>query len=85
MVEAQGEVLPMEELELGLQQSVPGTDNNLVREFIAGNGADGADGEAGDHNGLPAPGGLKGNNAGLSGHNPARHFTPSRFKRRQTC
>jgi hypothetical protein len=39
MVEAQGEVLPMEELELGLQQSVPGTDNNLVREFIAGNDA----------------------------------------------
>ena len=29
----------MDELELGLQQSIPGTDNNLVREFIAGNDA----------------------------------------------
>jgi RNA polymerase sigma-70 factor (ECF subfamily) len=39
MAEAQGEILPMEELGLGLQQAVPGTDNNLVREFIAGNDA----------------------------------------------
>jgi RNA polymerase sigma-70 factor, ECF subfamily len=35
----QGETLPMDELDLGLQQAVPTTDNNLVREFIAGNDA----------------------------------------------
>jgi RNA polymerase sigma-70 factor (ECF subfamily) len=29
----------MDELELGLQRAVPGTDNNLVSEFIAGNDA----------------------------------------------
>jgi RNA polymerase sigma-70 factor (ECF subfamily) len=39
MAQAQGEVLPMDELELGLQQAVPSNDNNLVREFIAGNDA----------------------------------------------
>ncbi len=39
MAEVQGEILPMAELELGLTQAVPGTDNNLVREFIAGNDA----------------------------------------------
>jgi len=39
MAEAQGEMLPMNGLELGLQQSVPSTDNNLVRDFIAGNDA----------------------------------------------
>jgi len=39
MAEVQGEILPMEELELGLTQAVPGTDNSLVREFIAGNDA----------------------------------------------
>ena len=32
-------MLPMNGLELGLQQSVPSTDNNLVRDFIAGNDA----------------------------------------------
>ncbi len=39
MAEARGDSLPMDGLELGLQQSVPQTDNNLVREFIAGNDA----------------------------------------------
>jgi RNA polymerase sigma-70 factor (ECF subfamily) len=39
MVEARGEVLQMDGFEIGLQQAVPGTDNNLVREFIAGNDA----------------------------------------------
>ncbi len=39
MAEGQGETLPMDGLDLGLQQSVPSTDNNLVREFIAGNDA----------------------------------------------
>jgi len=39
MAGAQGESLPMDELGLGLQQAVPSTDNNLVREFIAGNDA----------------------------------------------
>lgn len=39
MSEAQGEVLQMDELELGLQQPVMNTDNDLVREFIAGNDA----------------------------------------------
>src|SRR5512144_1154756 len=39
MIEAQGEVLQMDELELGLQQPVMNTDNDLVREFIAGNDA----------------------------------------------
>jgi RNA polymerase sigma-70 factor (ECF subfamily) len=39
MAEAQGEMLPMDGLEFGLQQSVPNTDNNLVREFLAGNDA----------------------------------------------
>ena len=39
MAQARGEVLPMDELELGLQQAVPSTDNDLVREFIAGNDA----------------------------------------------
>ena len=39
MAVAQGETLPMEELGLGLQQAVPSTDNDLVREFIAGNDA----------------------------------------------
>ncbi len=39
MAQARGEVLPMDELELGLQQAVPSNDNNLVREFIAGNDA----------------------------------------------
>jgi RNA polymerase sigma-70 factor (ECF subfamily) len=39
MAEAQGEILPMEELGLGLQHAVPGTDNDLVREFLAGNDA----------------------------------------------
>jgi RNA polymerase sigma-70 factor (ECF subfamily) len=34
-----GEVLRMEGFELGLQVSVPSTDNDLVREFIAGNDA----------------------------------------------
>ena len=39
MAQARGEVLPMDELELGLQRAVPSNDNNLVREFIAGNDA----------------------------------------------
>jgi RNA polymerase sigma-70 factor (ECF subfamily) len=39
MAGTQGESLPMDELGLGLQQAVPSTDNNLVREFIAGNDA----------------------------------------------
>ncbi len=39
MAQAQGEVLPMDELELGLPHAVPSNDNNLVREFIAGNDA----------------------------------------------
>ena len=39
MAEARGESLQMDGLELGLRQSVPQTDNNLVREFIAGNDA----------------------------------------------
>jgi RNA polymerase sigma-70 factor, ECF subfamily len=39
MAGTQGESLPMEELGLGLRQAVPSTDNNLVREFIAGNDA----------------------------------------------
>jgi RNA polymerase sigma-70 factor (ECF subfamily) len=39
MAQARGEVLPMDELELGLTQAVPSNDNNLVREFIAGNDA----------------------------------------------
>jgi RNA polymerase sigma-70 factor (ECF subfamily) len=39
MAGMQGETLPMDELDLGLQQAVPTTDNNLVREFIAGNDA----------------------------------------------
>ncbi|MBZ5497590.1 MAG: sigma-70 family RNA polymerase sigma factor [Acidobacteriia bacterium] len=39
MAEAQEEILEMDELELGLQQIVPGTDNSLVRDFIAGNDA----------------------------------------------
>jgi RNA polymerase sigma-70 factor, ECF subfamily len=39
MAQARGESLPMDELELGLQQPVPSTDNHLVREFIAGNDA----------------------------------------------
>ena len=39
MAQAQGEALPMHGLELGLQQAVPNNDNNLVREFIAGNDA----------------------------------------------
>jgi len=39
MAQAQGEVLPMDELELGLQQTVPSNDNILVRDFIAGNDA----------------------------------------------
>jgi len=39
MAEVQGEVLPMNELELDLTHEVPSTDNNLVREFIAGNDA----------------------------------------------
>lgn len=39
MAEAQGETLPMEGLGLGLQQAVPGADNSLVSDFIAGNDA----------------------------------------------
>jgi RNA polymerase sigma-70 factor, ECF subfamily len=39
MVQVPGEVLQMDEFELGLQQSVPSTDNDLVREFLAGNDA----------------------------------------------
>ncbi|MGA2261194.1 MAG: sigma-70 family RNA polymerase sigma factor [Acidobacteriota bacterium] len=39
MAEAPGEILPMDELGLGLHQAVPSTDNNLVRDFIAGNDA----------------------------------------------
>jgi RNA polymerase sigma-70 factor, ECF subfamily len=39
MTEASGEILPMDEVGLGLQQAVPSTDNNLVRDFIAGNDA----------------------------------------------
>jgi len=39
MAQAQGEVLPMDELELGFHHAVPSNDNNLVREFIAGNDA----------------------------------------------
>ncbi len=39
MAEARGDSLPMDGLELGLQHPVPQTDNNLVREFIAGNDA----------------------------------------------
>jgi len=39
MTGARGDTLPMDELDLGLQQAVPGTDNHLVREFIAGNDA----------------------------------------------
>jgi len=39
MSDAQGDVLQMDELELGLQQPVANTDNDLVREFIAGNDA----------------------------------------------
>ena len=39
MAQARGEVLPMDELELGLPQAVPSNDNNLVHEFIAGNDA----------------------------------------------
>jgi RNA polymerase sigma-70 factor, ECF subfamily len=37
MTGAREDTLPMDELGLGLQQAVPGTDNHLVREFIAGN------------------------------------------------
>ena len=39
MAQAQGEVLPMDELELGLHHAVPSNDNILVRDFIAGNDA----------------------------------------------
>src|SRR4030042_2371695 len=39
MAEVQGGVLPLQELEIGLPQSVPGTDNQLVRDFISGNDA----------------------------------------------
>jgi RNA polymerase sigma-70 factor (ECF subfamily) len=39
MAQARGDVLPMDELELGLQQAVSSNDNKLVREFIAGNDA----------------------------------------------
>ena len=39
MVGARGETLPMDELELDLQQAVPIGDNKLVRDFIAGNDA----------------------------------------------
>jgi RNA polymerase sigma-70 factor (ECF subfamily) len=39
MAEVRGGLLPMDGLEFGLRQSVPSTDNNLVREFIAGNDA----------------------------------------------
>jgi RNA polymerase sigma-70 factor (ECF subfamily) len=39
MVQAPGEVLQMDEFELGLQRPVSSRDNDLVREFIAGNDA----------------------------------------------
>jgi RNA polymerase sigma-70 factor (ECF subfamily) len=39
MAGTQGELLPMDELGLGLQQAAPSTDNTLVRDFIAGNDA----------------------------------------------
>jgi RNA polymerase sigma-70 factor (ECF subfamily) len=39
MRQAPGEVLRMDELELGLQRPISNTDNDLVREFIAGNDA----------------------------------------------
>jgi RNA polymerase sigma-70 factor (ECF subfamily) len=39
MTEAQGDTLPMDGLDLSLQQPVTHTDNSLVREFIAGNDA----------------------------------------------
>ena len=39
MADTREETLRMDGLELDLQQSVPGTDNHLVREFIAGNDA----------------------------------------------
>ena len=39
MARAQEEILEMDEMDLGLQQTVPSVDNNLVREFIAGNDA----------------------------------------------
>ena len=39
MTEARGDTLPMDGFDLSLQQPIPHTDNNLVREFIAGNDA----------------------------------------------
>ncbi|MGD0309854.1 MAG: sigma-70 family RNA polymerase sigma factor [Acidobacteriota bacterium] len=39
MTEARGDTLPMDGLDLSLQQPIPHTDNSLVREFIAGNDA----------------------------------------------
>jgi RNA polymerase sigma-70 factor (ECF subfamily) len=39
MSEARGRALGLDEFELGLQQASSGTDNDLVREFIAGNDA----------------------------------------------
>jgi RNA polymerase sigma-70 factor, ECF subfamily len=39
MVQAQGDVLPMDEMELGLHPAALSNDNSLVRDFIAGNDA----------------------------------------------
>jgi len=39
MTQAPGEVLRMDEFELGLQRPATSTDNDLVREFVAGNDA----------------------------------------------
>ena len=36
---ARGDTLPMDGMDIGLPQSVPCTDNDLVRDFIAGNDA----------------------------------------------